>query len=555
MLVMTKCCLTLIGLLGVAALTGCQCGSRTKPAAPAPRLDARPAPTPAQQALLMEQGSALDQAWLSVELKHADPARRARAALAVGRIGRTAADAGRIVPLLRDAAPEVRRQVAFALGLLARRRVDGGPLEALRARLPQERDPAVRRTIAAAVKQVERDANKATAERPKPLAELDAALGDWRPPVQVEAIRSLVRTPAGALRVVERLPRIWRSVSSNHFRLTGPEFHPVMVALEGLRPHAALPQVRSLATELLDLTDATDAAVKYGAKEALSVDRVHCAVAALHDLAAGKLERTPSCGTAGSKLLTPAMRRAFVARLIPALHLAPALRLAALKPYLDDGEASVRRVAAEQLHRLGLDKATLTTEVQRALGRDAANPEAAALPAAPPWLKDLLPSWSRLPRRAQVVFSKGVVTVALDPEQTPAAVARLAWLAKQKVYHRTSVQQVRPFEAVRGGDPQAVGKPAQPPARGEPTPRPVDRGAVLFESPRPGVDGVGLVFVLKRTPALDGARTQLGQVTEGLKVLERLQPGDPIKAVYVFWPKGAKKQGARAHNKGPSPTK
>jgi peptidyl-prolyl cis-trans isomerase B (cyclophilin B) len=45
--------------------------------------------------------------------------------------------------------------------------------------------------------------------------------------------------------------------------------------------------------------------------------------------------------------------------------------------------------------------------------------------------------------------------------------------------------------------------------------------------------GSQFFITIERQPALDGRFTQLAVVTEGMEVVERLQPGDLIRNIYV----------------------
>jgi len=169
--------------------------------------------------------------------------------------------------------------------------------------------------------------------------------------IQAEAIRGMVAAgPDGAKRLARRLKRMWRSVSADHYRLTGAPLQPVLLGLELLQPHAARPGVSELAQELLELADATDAAVSYGEKEAHAVDLVHCGAARLVDLAAGELRSTPGCGSARSPRVTAAMREGFV--LDVALRLGKEQALERLSRDLQAREAGVRLAAARGLARL-----------------------------------------------------------------------------------------------------------------------------------------------------------------------------------------------------------
>ena len=187
-------------------------------------------------------------------------------------------------------------------------------LRALR-RAGESRDPSLARWATRAVSR--------SGASPDTIDWLALRFGDHRPEVQIAAAEGLAGAGADSR---ERLARLlllsWRSVSANHFRLTGPQLQPVLRSLDLLAGGSCGPDTRATARQLLELTDATDSAVSYGKKEALAVDLVHCAAARLADLCSGELTFTPRCGTVGAEWMTRDMRRAVVARTVVGLGLA-----------------------------------------------------------------------------------------------------------------------------------------------------------------------------------------------------------------------------------------
>lgn len=172
--------------------------------------------------------------------------------------------------------------------------------------------------------------------------------------VQVEAVRALgAWGAAGVPRLVTAVGELWRRASHNRQRLAGVELHPILVGLDALMPHAALAGTRQLADELLELADAIRSSVSYAPAEARSMDLVHCRAAQLHDLAAGAIDRTPTCGTAYDPHLDAGWRRRLVIRTIAALDRDPGWRLTLLRRYLVDTNATVRAAAVEALGALG----------------------------------------------------------------------------------------------------------------------------------------------------------------------------------------------------------
>ncbi len=529
-----------------------------------------------------------------------------------------AALARALQPLLEHPQPSLRM-----LATWARARLKHPPGPAALAALRRVADGTGDRTLAA----VEA---RAWAIRAIGRAKLDdhPRLVDWlasarmRDPdvgPQVEAIRALA---GGGQRAVVKLcgalDELWRSIGQSHFRLTGRRLRAMLVALEVLEPHARLATVKRLARSMLELSDASDAAVRYSPVEAHSVDLVHCAAARLADLGLGRPEHSATCGTARAAAVTAPMRRAWVASLIGKMNRPPQWKLTLLRRYLTDSAVQVRGAALEALSLVDspLVEAPLLGAVQdrddgvlgaaalavaaraaqlsldgrkrlsnrlvarlaalaplgepdtccdlvKALGALGQSPPLQRLLASPAWavrrcaydaleargvkpepsadghgsrgLPEL--SWSGdrpPPRKAVIVTHKGEIFLELFADETPATAANLGRLATRRFYRGIRLHRVVPGFVVQGGDPRGDG-------RGGPgytipcelTPRPYLRGSVGMALAGRDTGGSQIFITLSRQPHLDGRYTQLGRVTKGMDVVDRLHVGDEIKDLYI----------------------
>jgi cyclophilin family peptidyl-prolyl cis-trans isomerase len=132
------------------------------------------------------------------------------------------------------------------------------------------------------------------------------------------------------------------------------------------------------------------------------------------------------------------------------------------------------------------------------------------------------------------VTHRGEITVALFPEEAPAAVASLARLATRRFFKGLRFHRVEPNFVVQGGDPQGSGWGG--PGYTLPcelSPRPYVRGSVGMALSGRDTGGSQFFITMSRQPHLDGRYTQVGRVVKGMAVAGRLQVGDEIKDLYV----------------------
>ncbi|MBW2735014.1 MAG: HEAT repeat domain-containing protein [Deltaproteobacteria bacterium] len=200
-----------------------------------------------------------------------------------------------------------------------------------------------------------------------PLKWLLERLADPAASVREAAARAFAkRGVRSAVKLSVALRRLWREAGSNHHRLTGTSIFPVLTGIRALEHQVRIATIRQFAADLLYLSDASDAAVRYSPTEASSVDRVHCAAARLWDLGVKRIERTPTCGTARAADLSTSWRRKLVISTIVDMKERDAeWKLTLVRRYLRDPNPSVREAAVSSL--AGLDHPSVEAALTHAL--------------------------------------------------------------------------------------------------------------------------------------------------------------------------------------------
>jgi cyclophilin family peptidyl-prolyl cis-trans isomerase len=120
---------------------------------------------------------------------------------------------------------------------------------------------------------------------------------------------------------------------------------------------------------------------------------------------------------------------------------------------------------------------------------------------------------------------QGSIVVDLFVKQSPIAVKSFIDLANAGFYDDLQISEVRADEYVVGGDPRFASEPRQPiqyPA--EQSTLPLVAGTVVMRPvrPTPPANGSTFVIMLRPQPTWTGQVTVLGQVVEGLDVVQRL---------------------------------
>ncbi len=130
----------------------------------------------------------------------------------------------------------------------------------------------------------------------------------------------------------------------------------------------------------------------------------------------------------------------------------------------------------------------------------------------------------------------------IDFEKTaPLATKAFIDMANAGFYDGLKFHKVRPDWFIEGGDPKGDGSGA-PPFRYpmDPTSKPVLKGTVLMKpvSPSPPTNGCQFVIALRPEPGWMGQATVLGQVVEGVEVVQKISrvPSTEQNAVPFFKP-------------------
>ena len=124
---------------------------------------------------------------------------------------------------------------------------------------------------------------------------------------------------------------------------------------------------------------------------------------------------------------------------------------------------------------------------------------------------------------------RGRFEVTLDSRGAPNHAAAIADAARRGLYDGTTWHRIVSNFVVQGGDPRGSGwgdcgfRLAE-----EATRRRFDRGTLGMPKAGPDTGGCQLFVSLVPTPHLDGRYAAFGEVTLGLDVLDKLEPGDVI---------------------------
>jgi len=127
--------------------------------------------------------------------------------------------------------------------------------------------------------------------------------------------------------------------------------------------------------------------------------------------------------------------------------------------------------------------------------------------------------------RAEIHTERGVIQLDLYGKESPIAVKSFIDLANAKFYDGLQVSEVRVDQYIVGGDPRFADGPRQPiqfPA--EQSALPLVAGTVVMRPARsaPPANGPTFMILLRPQPDWAGQVTVLGQVTQGLDLVQRL---------------------------------
>ncbi len=160
--------------------------------------------------------------------------------------------------------------------------------------------------------------------------------------------------------------------------------------------------------------------------------------------------------------------------------------------------------------------------------------EARACERAPPAPTDLAPELATLATSVTFAFDSGEIVLRLEPELSPATVARLVALARAGFYKGIVVHRVVPGFVLQFGDPDADGYGGSGvPLRCETSPAPFGPRDVGMALAGRDTGSSQLFVTLARTPHLDGEYTRVGRA-EG--DVDRVAQGDVVRDVRVATP-------------------
>ncbi len=430
--------------------------------------------------LLREQQRVLD-AWLVYQTRGNNVAEeRARACLALGRIGSEDARAT-LIEALRDAAPSVRANAAFALGLMGDRawmEGRGSDPETARALIGALQDPergVVTYAVDALGKMRWRRAATAVSNTPAPLAVTLTAIVRMDDVRFAEWMTSATRSDDQDIR--------WAAT----------------VALEELQA----PVTEVMTSAYLRLARDRNAFVRAAVARGL-----------------GRLEPQEELFEALGKLTTdrdPKVRFEAVRSLG---MVADADHTEALEAAVADENPLVQAEAAHSIR-------SLVEETSGSLPQRDPSPTRRSEGEAPRFEPDELADISRRLGRSLILETTiGEFEITLDYDNAPMAAERFYRLASSGAYDGAPFSVVRP-----NGYVQAVPETALPPLIPQFNPQPFLRGSMGMV--RAGPDADSAEFFIATTPLLfaDGRYTNFGRLVSGDAILDRITPTTRIVSI------------------------
>ena len=131
-----------------------------------------------------------------------------------------------------------------------------------------------------------------------------------------------------------------------------------------------------------------------------------------------------------------------------------------------------------------------------------------------------------------MVLATGRIVIELWPDLAPVNVKRFKQLVRQRFYDGLNFHYVRPGYVAETGDPTGTGQGGS----GQKLPdeisnQPFERGVIGMTRKKGEANSADSQFfiALGRAPNLDSKYTVIGQVIEGMHLLDQLQPGSPPK--------------------------
>ncbi|MBZ5638209.1 MAG: peptidylprolyl isomerase [Acidobacteriia bacterium] len=127
--------------------------------------------------------------------------------------------------------------------------------------------------------------------------------------------------------------------------------------------------------------------------------------------------------------------------------------------------------------------------------------------------------------RVRVETDEGSFSIEFFPKSAPLATKAFIDMANAGFYDGLTFHEIHSDQFVVGGDPQGDGM-GNPPLRypADPSNVPVVTGTILMKplSPSPPTNGSQFIVMLRPEPTWTGQATVLGQVVDGIDVLQRI---------------------------------
>jgi len=135
---------------------------------------------------------------------------------------------------------------------------------------------------------------------------------------------------------------------------------------------------------------------------------------------------------------------------------------------------------------------------------------------------------------AVITTHEGKITLDLDYKASPNTVANFVDLAKKGFYNGTVFHRIIQRFMIQGGDPLGNGQggPGYT-IDDEKNELKHETGVISMANRGPNTGGSQFFIVQWPQPHLDGKHTVFGKVTDGLDVVYRIEPNDPIIKVEI----------------------
>lgn len=131
---------------------------------------------------------------------------------------------------------------------------------------------------------------------------------------------------------------------------------------------------------------------------------------------------------------------------------------------------------------------------------------------------------------ATIETEKGNLVLELFAKDVPITVNNFVFLAREGFYDGSTFHRVIPGFMVQGGDPTGTGRGGPGYAfKDEFSQHTHVAGALSMANAGPDTNGSQFFIAYTPLPALDGKHSVFGQLIEGMDVLEKLTPRDPVQ--------------------------